>query len=58
MTSVEAVNTAEDTIELMLILTDKVHFKYFYHNLHDDILVNLSDTEYSLMYEYIQHFNH
>ena len=56
MTSIKTVNAAEDTIELMLILTDKVHLECFYHNLHDDILVSLSDTEYSnddLIYEYI-----
>ena len=40
----------------MLILTDKIYLKYFYYNLYNDILVNLSDTEYlndNLMYEYI-----
>ena len=61
MTSVKTVNAAEDTIESILILTDKIHLKYFYCDLHNDILVDLSDTEYlnnDLMYKYIQHFNH
>ena len=43
----------------MFILSEKVHLERFYRDLKNEVLMNLSDTEYAndeLTFTYIQYF--
>ena len=55
----EAISADETVINEMLILLRKIYLERFYHELQEETLIDLSNTEYSndeLTYEYIQHF--
>ena len=59
VTVIETVSTAEVVIELMFILQNKVHLERFYQGLKNEVLIDLSETEYlndELTWTYIQYF--
>lgn len=54
------VSAEEAVIKELLILLEKTYLKRFYDDLEDDVLINISDSNYTnneLSYQYILHFN-
>jgi hypothetical protein len=47
VTAIKAISASEAVINKMLILPERVHLKRFYHELQEEVLIGLSDSEYA-----------